>query len=115
MLPHQWQYALRRCWYTWKFRLGLFTSDEPEYSKLGEWVSEGDCVIDIGANVGIFTAALSQLVGPDGHVFAFEPIPETFRLLTFSSRLYAHQNVTLFNAADSDTSGLVLCYILILG
>jgi FkbM family methyltransferase len=106
-LPSWWQFALRRCWYTWQFRLGLFQSPEPEFHKLAEWVSEGDCVLDIGANLGVFTAALSQLVGPRGHVLAFEPVPETFRLLAFNSRLFAYPNVTLFNAAASDRSGLV--------
>jgi FkbM family methyltransferase len=94
-------------WYTWKLRLGLFKHDEPEFKMLAEWVAEGDFVIDIGANVGIFTAALSNLVGPAGHVFAFEPIPETFQLLASNSRLFAFPNVTLLNAAASNVSGIV--------
>jgi FkbM family methyltransferase len=106
-LPGHWQFALRRRWCTWQFHLGLFKHDEPEFERLSEWVSEGDCVLDIGANLGLFTAALSRLVGPQGHVFAFEPMPETFRLLTYNSRLFPHSNVTLINAAASSASALV--------
>jgi len=101
------QLALRWFWYTWKLRLGMFEHDEPEFRMLADWVTEGDSVIDVGANIGIFTAALSQLVGPKGHVFAFEPIPDTFHLLTANSRLFAFPNVTLLNAAASNASRLV--------
>jgi FkbM family methyltransferase len=36
-------------------------------------VRGGDVVIDIGANIGLHTALLADLVGPAGHVHAFEP------------------------------------------
>lgn len=74
---------------------------------LADWVAQGDSVIDIGANVGIFTAALSKLVGPEGYVFAFEPIPETFHLLSSNSRLFSYPNVTLLNVAASNVPRLV--------
>lgn len=32
----------------------------------------GECVLQVGAGSGYYTAILSQLVGPDGHVHAFE-------------------------------------------
>ncbi len=98
---------MRRTLYSWKIRLGLFRHDEPEYARLGEWISQGDCVLDVGANVGVYTALLSKLVGPGGHVFAFEPMPETFHLLAYNARLFQYSNVTLFNAAASDAPGLV--------
>ena len=34
---------------------------------------EGDFAIDAGANIGFFTLMMSQLVGPSGLVFAYEP------------------------------------------
>jgi FkbM family methyltransferase len=104
-LPASWQLALRRSWFTWRIRLGTFRNSEPELRRLSEWVGPGDCVLDIGANVGFYTARSSQLVGPNGHVFAFEPTPETFHLLAYNARLFPFPNVTLFNAAASDTFG----------
>jgi len=42
----------------------------------------GDVAIDIGANVGRHTLAMSEAVGPEGKVFAYEPLPGVFRELT---------------------------------
>ncbi len=38
-------------------------------------VRPGDVVVDAGANIGVYTARLAQLVGPEGAVHAFEPHP----------------------------------------
>jgi FkbM family methyltransferase len=70
-------------------------------------VSPGDWVLDIGANIGHYTARLSNLVGPSGRVLAFEPIPETFELLSANVAQLPTQNVTLFNAAASEETALV--------
>ncbi len=37
----------------------------------------GDCVWDVGANVGHYTAQFERIVGPLGRVFAFEPSPRS--------------------------------------
>ncbi len=39
-------------------------------------VASGDIAFDIGANIGLHTVLLSQLVGPEGKVYAFEPNEE---------------------------------------
>ena len=41
----------------------------------------GDTTIDVGANVGYFTSLLAIRAGVQGQVFAWEPHPDTFRLL----------------------------------
>jgi FkbM family methyltransferase len=41
----------------------------------------GDVAVDIGANVGRHTLAMSEAVGPEGKVFAYEPLPGVFREL----------------------------------
>jgi FkbM family methyltransferase len=35
----------------------------------------GDIVVDVGANVGVYAAVAARLVGPEGSVLAFEPLP----------------------------------------
>jgi FkbM family methyltransferase len=47
-------------------------------------IQEGDCVWDVGANVGLYTKTFSELVGPRGKVFAFEPSPVNFGKLSAS-------------------------------
>lgn len=40
-----------------------------------DFVKEGDCVFDVGANIGGVTIALSRMVGPKGQVHSFEANP----------------------------------------
>lgn len=44
-------------------------------------VRPGDCVWDVGANVGYYTTRLAARVGPEGCVVAFEPVTATFARL----------------------------------
>lgn len=69
-----------------------------------EWVEPGDWVIDVGANIGTYTMALSRLVVPEGRVIALEPIPSTFQLLTLHAGGPRGLNVTLLNLAASECS-----------
>lgn len=47
---------------------------EPETLKIIEtYLTEGDIVFDIGANIGYYTLLFAKLVGPKGRVIAFEP------------------------------------------
>lgn len=44
-------------------------------------IRRGDCVWDVGANVGVYTQEFAQRVGKSGKVIAFEPFADTFQLL----------------------------------
>lgn len=52
-----------------------------EQAVMRRFVSEGDTVFDIGANLGLHTMLLAQLVGPKGRVVAFEPNTELLQML----------------------------------
>jgi FkbM family methyltransferase len=107
-LPAGIQFDLKRAHFRRSIRRGTFSADEPEFERLHTWVREGQTVIDVGANVGHYTRRLSVLVG-HGRVIAFEPVPETFALLT--ANCSDLRNVTLCNWAASDrfqTVGLEL-------
>jgi len=59
----------------------------PDYEKLLEvgysrLIEPGNVVFDVGAHAGRHLAPFVQLVGPQGRVFAFEPLPGLARLLT---------------------------------
>jgi FkbM family methyltransferase len=107
MLPNQLQSDLKRLHFRRAIRRGEFITDEPEYALLSKYVSPGDWVIDVGANVGHYTKRLSELVGNDGRVVALEPIPETFALLASNLQYLGYQNVTLINAAASNSNCVV--------
>ena len=63
-------------------------------------------VVDIGANIGFFTTMFASLVGPAGHVTAFEPVTETYmRLQAAVRRNHLDHVVNLYNAAASNEEG----------
>jgi FkbM family methyltransferase len=55
-------------------------------------VKPGDVVFDIGAHLGLMSVIASQLSGPSGKVYAFEPSPSTFDLLKKVLRLNSTPN-----------------------
>ncbi len=80
-------------------------SESIEIALMRAVVRPGDTVIDVGANLGYWTTALSMAVGPTGHVFSCEPVPQTFRLLTRNIELNRGHNVQAFPIALSDHEG----------
>jgi autotransporter strand-loop-strand O-heptosyltransferase len=69
-------------------------------------VEEGDVVLDIGANVGIF--ALHALDKGASKVYCYEPVRKTYEYL--SETLDGLENVELFNLAVSDSKGIDTIY-----
>jgi FkbM family methyltransferase len=61
--------------------------------------------VDVGTNIGVVAASMAAHLAPAGQVFAFEPSPETVRLAASTIALNDADNVTLFNAAVSDSDG----------
>jgi FkbM family methyltransferase len=60
-------------------------------------VKEGDCVVDIGANLGYFSKIFSRLVKKTGRVICVEPVPPFFSTLQWALR--NKTNCTLHNKA----------------
>ena len=54
----------------------------------------GDVVWDVGANVGMYTLLLARAVGPQGKVYAFEPMRGCFERLAENVRRNGLDNVT---------------------
>jgi FkbM family methyltransferase len=103
LIPARVHAALRLLKYRFQIYLGTFRSPEPEWDRLREWVKPGDSVIDIGANVGHYTRELLKIVGKEGLVTAFEPVPVTFAIL--SRLVRGAPNVSLHSCAASDHDG----------
>lgn len=60
-------------------------------------ISQGDVVIDIGANLGYYTKNFSQWVGEKGHVYSVEPVKPFYETLQWA--MNGRNNVTLYNFA----------------
>jgi FkbM family methyltransferase len=59
------------------------------------FIKPGDCVLDVGANHGLYALSFSKFVGPTGRVFAFEPLPRNLHWLRLNIDLNAAHNVTV--------------------
>lgn len=85
---------------TWRLRAyKAWRKRKPELRLLRQFVDPTKTSVDAGANRGVFTYFLSGL---STHVYAYEPHPKMFWILSGSARA---RNVTLSSAALSDSSG----------
>ncbi|HEU4834404.1 MAG TPA: amino acid adenylation domain-containing protein, partial [Pyrinomonadaceae bacterium] len=73
------------------------------YLKHGIQLRDGDCVFDVGANIGLFTLFVLDNY-PRASVFAFEPIPSTFSCLRENVARYRLPAV-LYPCALSNRNG----------
>ena len=81
------------------------------FAHLKRNVKPGSVVLDIGAHVGLFTILLVRWAGPTGHVYAFEPTPETRAALEDHLVLNdVADHVTLIPMAVSDMTGTAMFY-----
>ncbi len=93
--------------------LRYLTGDaEPEVQEaLAELIKPGQTVYDVGANIGFFTILCSRLVGPQGRVYAFEPIPQNLATLRHNVTLNALSNVTIVEKALSSSTGTAEMFV----
>jgi len=68
-------------------------------------VRTGHVVYDIGANLGYFTLVAARLVGPEGRVVAFEPVPWCAESVAANAALNGLDHVEVRAQAVSRTSG----------
>jgi FkbM family methyltransferase len=78
---------------------------EDEVLGLGELVGPGGVCVDVGAEFGLYTWSLADLVGPSGAIHAVEPQPDLGRLLRFGAWVVGAQNVTIHGVALGDEPG----------
>lgn len=88
--------------------LGIY---EPLMSRVfRERLALGQTVIDIGANVGYYTALAASMVGPQGRVLAFEPEPENFAVLQRTVQRNGFNSVSSYPLAVADRAGTVMLH-----
>src|SRR5262249_27013425 len=78
-------------------------ADRAERQLLRKTLFQGAVVVDVGANIGIYSEFLARCVGPTGLVHCFEPSPDNFRRLSAATRHLS--NVRLSQVAIGERSG----------
>jgi len=81
-----------------------------EVTLLNALADPGMVALELGANRGVTTIALSRGVGPQGRVHAFEPVPEYYASLLENLRLNEADNVSVHQLAVTDREGEVEYY-----
>ena len=87
------------------FFLGFY--DFAGISYLKKNLQEGDVFFDIGANVGSFSLIASKQVQSAGKVYAFEPVHQTFKQLTYNYSLNQFTQTTLIRKAVANKNGQI--------
>jgi FkbM family methyltransferase len=70
-------------------------------------LSPDDHVLDVGANIGIFSLLAANRVGADGMVYSIEPVAKNVQSLCAGIHANGFRNVSLFPIAASDRASVV--------
>jgi FkbM family methyltransferase len=88
------------------WHIHFFGSYEPEVrAEIRRWLSPGASAVDIGANVGWHALLMATIVGPAGHVYAFEPNESTRARLSAAIDANGLRQITIDPRALSDRIG----------
>lgn len=85
---------------SWLLGGGYETKYDQQFSTR---IRPGDCVWDVGANIGYYTRLFAERVGQEGKVFAFEPSPVNFSRLV--QQCAALNNITLLQCGLGKSDG----------
>jgi FkbM family methyltransferase len=72
---------------------------------LRRYATKGTTVIDVGANIGVYTLESAVIVGPDGGVISIEPAPPHVSAIKSNLQINNLGNVHVIEAAVSDAPG----------
>ena len=86
--------------------LALLGVHEPIATRLlNQQIKSGMRVIEIGANIGYYTLIAANLVGESGKIYAIEPEPANYALLTKNVEVNGYKNVIPIQKAISNEIG----------
>ena len=105
VLPERILHGLKKTYYGFLISHQGEDWQETDARLLKYLVHPGDVAIDVGASIGGFTKLLSDIVGPSGYVYAFEPNPPTYDFLSHNVKKLKLRNVKLFRLALSESCG----------
>ncbi len=79
--------------------------EKNELALVKRLIALNDTVLDVGANIGIYTVLVADLVGCGGKVYSFEPLPDVFSMLGENVATNQCVNVSINQVAVSDNNG----------
>jgi FkbM family methyltransferase len=96
----------------WGDQFIYVTGDYEDYTTttIRALLQPGDVVVDVGANAGFFSLLASTMVGPDGEVLAFEPVPLVRERLLANLKLNGIANAVVRPVALNDAAGKITIF-----
>ena len=104
----EWLFHNCYCLYSPIYTLYKTYRDRFTLSLIRKNIPDGAVALDIGANVGVFSALFAEIVGPTGRVHSFEPESLNFKRLRERTR--GMGNMSIYPLAVADKSGSVVLY-----
>ena len=90
--------SIHGCW--------LGTYERLKQKRFAGAVHPNDVVYDLGAQAGFYSLLASRLVGPQGMVYSFEPLPRNIRFLKEHIALNGVTNIEVLELAVSSSDGI---------
>lgn len=91
-----------------RLALGYYEADELAF--LDRILRPGDTFVDVGANIGVYSACASSRVGPRGRIIAIEPSGYAHQYLSGWIAASAISNIDLVRACVGASEGEVTLY-----
>lgn len=88
----------------------IYSSGWPDFDEMyfvARYLRPGDAVVDVGANIGIYTLLMGSIVGPGGRGLAFEAGNKAFEILQENIALNQLAHVEARRVAIGPTEGKV--------
>lgn len=93
-------------------KIDMFGSNDSfEIDVMKKLLRPGFVCIDVGANVGAYALNMSTEVKESGKIYAFEPSPETFKVLKDNVKSSGLKNIVLHEYAVGDKVGEVTLHV----
>ena len=93
------------------YMVSEFLKENAEARIMSDFVSQGDTLVDVGANLGFFSVIASRLVGMDGMVIAVEPQPRLAALLEKTLKTNRLSPYQVHQVACSNYTGQAEFYV----
>lgn len=79
-------------------------------NNINKYLSEGGVFIDVGAGIGYFSVIASNIIGPSGQVYSFEPLPVNADHIKRMINSNKNSNIKLNSFALGDKDGVYNIY-----
>jgi FkbM family methyltransferase len=82
----------------------FFYDEVQDYFKNGISCREGDTIVDVGANIGLFTMHAYKKYNRNINIYSFEPVPQIFKALSLNIQNLNTEKIKIFPFGLSNES-----------